>query len=58
MVKQARATFMVALMFISFLLFIIIFIFQFFSFLFLVGPLHLSGLNGLYFFVREILQDM
>ena len=47
---------MVAFMFISFLLFIIVL--QFLSFLFLAGPLHLCGLTGLYFSIREILQDI
>ncbi len=28
------------------------------SFLFLIGPLHLCGLISLYFFIREILQDV
>ena len=41
-------------MFISFLLFIIAL--QFSSFWFLNDTLHLCGLIGLYFFIREILQ--
>jgi hypothetical protein len=56
MAAQARATFMVAFRFISFLPFIIVL--QFLSFLFLIGPLHLCGLIGLYMFIREILQGM
>jgi hypothetical protein len=57
MAAQARATFMVAFRLISFLLFIIVL--QFLSFLFLIGSLRFfCGLIGLYFLIREILQDI
>src|ERR1035441_1125699 len=56
MVTQARATFMVALMLISFSLFIIVL--QILSSLLFIGPLHFSGLIGLYSFFRDILQDI